>query len=363
MTTEAVKPYAYILVSFIIGLLCVAYIRSKDRFEKEPFGHLLAVTCWGGLWSWVISGILYDQLGRWGLTNLQNTWGALLVIGPVEELSKLSALFSSYFIIRKQLNEPVDGLLYMACAALGFSLIENYYYAMEMTRHSSRLLFARLLICTPSHINFSAFMGLAFYFFVNHRRIYPLLILSFCYAAIVHGIYDLMVFNGYLIILLALVIWLAYKAAVKLLAYATAKSQFRQSLWTFLSTHPSPYLMTGLKCPTCGSTADKPTIHLFSNPIQKCDQCDDYITTPAGLRAILHHFSAEPAKNLLGQTIVGTRPHGHGTAPSVVHRSRDGKRFGFDLTALNNLIVQRNRHTIRRMESHWWFPRQLLSAK
>ena len=77
MTTHLIKSYGFILLSLSIGLVCVAYIRSKDRFEKEPYGHLLAVACWGGLWSYIISGLLYDLLAHWGVGDLQNTWGFL----------------------------------------------------------------------------------------------------------------------------------------------------------------------------------------------------------------------------------------------------------------------------------------------
>ena len=365
MTTHLIKSYGFILLSFSIGLLCLGYIRSKDRFEKEPYGHLLAVACWGGLCSYIISGLLYDLLAHWGVNDLRNTWGALLVIGPVEEGSKLAALFSSYIIIRKQLNEPVDGLLYMACVALGFSLIENYFYAMDAPTGGSRLFFARLLICTPSHINFSAFMGLAFYFLVQYRGGTWLILPAFAYAAVVHGLYDMVVFNGFFIALLALVIWLAYKGAVSLLGYATAKSQFRQNLWSFLNTYPRAYLMRGLKCPACGSKAYKPTYRLLSQTIQKCDQCDSHITTPGGLRAILHHFSAAPSRNFLGRPIIGKRIRGKAPESSImessiINRSSDGRRISFNLKVLNHLIVQQNRQTVRRMERHWWFPAKLV---
>jgi RsiW-degrading membrane proteinase PrsW (M82 family) len=356
MTLQFLKPYFFILASFIIGLLCVAYIRSKDRYEKEPFKYLLAVTVWGGIWSWAVSGILYNLLANWGVYDLRNAWGALLVIGPVEEASKLAALASAWLIIRNQLNEPVDGILYMACVALGFSLIENYYYAMDAPAGAGRLFFARLLICTPSHINFSAFMGLAFYYLTVHRKAYALLPLSFAYASMVHGIYDMIIFNGYLILPLAVTIWLAYKGAVALLGYATAKSQFRENLWTFISTDPTPYLMPGLTCPSCGSTADKTSYHLHSKTIQQCEQCQRHITTPAGLRTILGHFAAEPAKSFLGHPIINET-----SGKTVIDHSNDGKRLSFDLATLNNLIVKRNRATIRKMETRWWFPVQSLA--
>ena len=240
--------FAYIAVSLLAGVLCVIYIRSRDRFEKEPFIHMLAVMGWGGLWSYAISGFLYDRLAQWGLYDLENAWGALLVIGPVEELSKLAALASSYVIIRRQLNEPVDGLLYMACVAVGFSLIENYEYALAAPAGGGRLLLMRLLVCTPAHINFSAFMGLAFYLLLRTRRACPLLLIAFCYASCIHGLYDLLIFNGYLIVPLALVIWLAYRVAASLLGYATATSQFRSGLASFLGTPPALNRQAGPPC-------------------------------------------------------------------------------------------------------------------
>jgi len=239
------RSYLYVIISLIVGILCVLYIRSKDRFEKEPYALMLLASVWGGIWSYTFAGFLYDYLWSWGLYDLKNAWGAFLVIGPVEEISKLTALLSLYVIIRRQLNEPVDGLLYMACIVVGYSLIENYYYALEATTDGSKILMLRILICTPVHINFSAFMGLAFYFWIQNKRAYPLMIVAFLYAIIVHGIYDLLIFNGYLVVILALAIWLMYRFAVILLGYATAKSNFRCNLGSYLTAAPHNFYLQG----------------------------------------------------------------------------------------------------------------------
>jgi RsiW-degrading membrane proteinase PrsW (M82 family) len=59
---------------------------------------MFGVTLWGGVWSIVIALLLYRVFNILGVTELRNSIGAIFVIGPVEELAKLSALFSAYFI-------------------------------------------------------------------------------------------------------------------------------------------------------------------------------------------------------------------------------------------------------------------------
>lgn len=348
------KTAIYILISFAVGLLCILYIRSRDRFEKEPYGHLLAVAVWGGGWAWVFSGWLYRLLDLWRPLYLENAWGAMLVIGPVEESAKLAGMAASWFIYRKELNEPVDGLLYMACVALGYSLIENVDYAHH---GGSTALLTRLLICTPAHINFSVFMGLAFYFAIRNRRAWPMLAAAFIYACLTHGVYDLVIFNHYFVVVLALVLWLTYKAAAGLLGYALAKSRFRTSLNTYLTSTAQVYHFPGLPCPYCGDLSDKATRTLFSKNIQLCGNCGHYVTTRAGLRALLHHFTAAPARNFLGRPRLGTKPYADG----AIRAHGDGVTVGFNAKTLDRLIEQSNQQTISRLEAHRWFPRNWLS--
>lgn len=356
------RTHPYIIVSLFVGVLCVIYIRSKDRFEKEPFALMLLASVWGGIWSYTFSGFLYNYLWSWGLYDLENARGAFLVIGPVEEISKLTALLSLYVIIRKQLNEPVDGLLYMACIAVGYSLIENYYYALDATSGGGLILMLRILICTPVHINCSAFMGLAFYFWLQNRRAYPLMIVAFLYAIIVHGIYDLFIFKGYLIVILALTIWLMYKFAAMLLGYATAKSNFRYDLHSFLTAAPHKFLFTGPPCPICENKAARSTWILSSNRIQKCAQCDHFIITTAGLRTILHHFVATPAKSFIGKLVIFEQTQKTDTNLASIIVTNDRKVWGFNLLALNRFIEDINHQTIERIESRCWFTKEWYSS-
>ena len=251
-----------VLLSFCIGLVCVQLLRWLDKYEREPLGSLFAVTLWGGLWANFICLLFYGSLNSLGIYNLDNTMGALLAIGPVEEFSKLLALLTSYFIFARQMDEPLDGILYMACVALGFSLIENYSYAVNLQPGGNSLFLTRLVICTPVHIAFSAFMGLAFYIWVNNTKAWGILVYAFAYASLVHGTYDMLIFNGWTVVVLAIVIWLTIKATLAMLRYATAISPFRKTLGALLSNGAPPE-QDGMTCLHCGSDRPKMTSRLF----------------------------------------------------------------------------------------------------
>ena len=56
--------------------------------------------------------------------------GCFLVIGPCEELAKFLAV--RLFVYRnKEFNEPLDGIIYAAAAALGFASLENVLYVID----------------------------------------------------------------------------------------------------------------------------------------------------------------------------------------------------------------------------------------
>ena len=187
--------YPLILLSFLIGILAVNYLRTYDIHEREPLFKMVLVTVWGGVFSIVLSIALYTSLQLIGIQGHHNVFGALLVIGPVEEAAKFIALLSCYLFIRHEINEPTDGLIYMSCVALGFSLIENYFYAIT-SQSSGFVFFIRLLTSTPGHILFSVFMGIAFYALVRLRTGVMLFLIAYAYAIITHGLYNSIVFHG-----------------------------------------------------------------------------------------------------------------------------------------------------------------------
>jgi RsiW-degrading membrane proteinase PrsW (M82 family) len=349
-----------VILSFVIGISITDYIRSYDIHEKEPLHKMFLVVLWGGAWSVGITILTYQLLGKAGLGKIDNFFGAVFVIGPVEEAAKLLALLSSYYFIRKDLNEPTDGLIYMTCVALGFSLIENYFYATR-TPDSGILLFLRLFISTPVHILSSIFMGIAFFDIMKLRTGVGILLVSFCYASLVHGLFDAILFSKWILAFLFLVICFSQRWALSLLSYTTAKSPFRRDLKAFIENCKTER-KTGLECLNCGNINDKDTYIAQGFSIQKCDQCPSYISTKDSLFKLFRFFGSvfkDPTQYYWDAKFYN-RPY------STLYKGNsvsDQKNLAFFLLdELNEALNELNRSIVTDFERNWWFPKKLRSA-
>jgi len=352
------EQHLLILASFAAGVAWILYIRRFDMHEPEPFARMLVVTVWGGAWSIVMALALYRLVYGLGFSPISPGWWAMLVIGPVEEAAKLAALVSSYLFIRKQLNEPTDGMIYMASVALGFSMIENYMYA-RYAPNTTEIMLTRLLICTPTHIFDSVFMGLAFYVVARKRKGLWLLVGSFLYASLIHGLYDMVIFTDLGGIAWGLVIYISYYMAFTLLEYVTAVSPFRKSLKAFIETYDLPATGEGIDCLNCGSDGKKTTYRLGGHRIQKCDNCECYVTTKAGIKAMFRFFGS----------MFMWRPGGYhcskrtGLPYSTLCEGNrisdaEGTAF-FRLDELDAVLEEINTARIAEVQNRWWFPAKL----
>lgn len=355
------KELVMIGASVLLGLFCIRHIRSFDKHEKEPFLKMLAVTVWGGVWSIALAMVMYGAVGRLGLGDLHNSFGALFVIGPVEEMAKLIAFLSAYPIYRKEMNEAVDGMIYMACVALGFSIIENYVYALKP--NSEHLLFLRLFISTPMHICFSAFMGLAVYIWLKNKKATGLVLISFLAASISHGVYDLIIFNGFALIILIIVMRSLYGWTMDLLSYATAHSPFRPSLKEFLTAVDNPEMDEGIECLYCGNRDLRPTFSMKHIRVQHCGQCGHFVTTKKSLFNLFQHFAAtfkNVKKEIRTRTING-RTYRSLYGCAMISDDRDLAFFNLD--EVNLTLGKLNRAIVEKMEGRWWFPNNLLDLE
>lgn len=348
-----------IFSSFVLGYLALLFIRKYDIYEKEPFGKMVLVMIPGGVLSILLSLSLYSLVETFGFHNFNSSIGVMLFVGPIEEFSKLAALFSVYFIFKKDMNEPTDGLIYMTSVVLGFSLIENLFYAMPDPA-SSYLLIVRLLISTPGHIMFSIFMGLGFYYYKKGILRFRFLVLTFVYACITHGIYDLIIFNGWSLIFFIMLLQLSYRALMWNLEYTSARSPFRVSLKEFIDTYKKPEMSDGIICAACHSKGEKLTYQFEKSKIYKCDGCEYYITSKDSIFAVFHFFGGlfgrlskwyiKPEKN--------KTPYGTLFSANKVFEKE--KLCLFKLDELNEYIKMLRASKIANFESRWWFKNNLI---
>ncbi len=119
----------------------------------------------------------------------------LFITGPVEETAKFLVFF---FLSRRlrSLREPLDGLLQAAAVALAFATFENLQYTMA---YGLSVLPLRAVVCTGGHIFYAALWGY-FYACIAYpaagrkiKRAWPPILASLASAALLHGLYNILV--------------------------------------------------------------------------------------------------------------------------------------------------------------------------
>ena len=173
------------------GLLWLYWFWFKDRHEREQRRKLLRVFVLGALGALLIA---YSRPRlEWLLPDHQGPRNdlidAFVVTALAEEIAKLAAFVIGGLWLR-ECNEPMDGIVYAASAALGFASVENAFYLAS--EGDPRLIFVRGFTSTVAHVVFLAPAG----FFLVRAKLRAgrwsreLATLAVVLAVLLHGSYD-----------------------------------------------------------------------------------------------------------------------------------------------------------------------------
>jgi RsiW-degrading membrane proteinase PrsW (M82 family) len=149
------------LLSLLPCILWLWYFSSRSLY-KRPSIRVLGVTFFLGalatlpalFFNLVGQSFFLDQLGS---NQFSHMLVLLFIVGPVEELVKLLAVYL-YAYRKPQFDEPLDGVIFSATAALGFAAVENVVY---LGQHDPMLVLLRGPLSNPGHALFSALWGLS----------------------------------------------------------------------------------------------------------------------------------------------------------------------------------------------------------
>jgi hypothetical protein len=273
-------------------------------------------------------------------------------------MAKLCGLFAIFGWIRGELNEPADGIIYQACVALGFSLMENYLYAAVPAQEY--LILIRLLAATPLHIAFSALMGLSVYLWYGNRRAWHLMVSAFLFASFSHSLYDLVVFQNVSALFLGAALLCMYAFTRNLFVYALAVSPQRISLAQTVAATPVAAAANNLVCLHCGDKGTKPTRTIAGAVLQYCQRCDHFNTSRQGLDRLFYHY----AGMLKSSTRSLLRPSDWGDAFETLYQgnhicTQSGRAF-FRLAELDAALERLNYRLKHQMRSQWYLPANLV---
>jgi RsiW-degrading membrane proteinase PrsW (M82 family) len=111
-----------------------------DRYEKEPAGLLVSAFLWGAIpaiiFSVVAELILGIPVSFFVEPVAANAIGATVIAPVVEEAFKGLALVLLLIFFHKEIDSPLDGIIYGGLVGFGFAAVENVFYfagALEET--------------------------------------------------------------------------------------------------------------------------------------------------------------------------------------------------------------------------------------
>ena len=138
-------------MAFLPPIIYSIWIRNTEKYNREKWRSITLCFLWGATIS-VVAAVILEYILHFSLTpsiDDQDSLNliAVVIIAPfVEEFTKPLALRLK--LIKKEINEPEDGLIYGAVAGLGFSATENLLYGWSFM--SEGLLFFFILISVRS---------------------------------------------------------------------------------------------------------------------------------------------------------------------------------------------------------------------
>jgi RsiW-degrading membrane proteinase PrsW (M82 family) len=150
-----------VLVAAAPSLLLLVYFYLRDRFDREPLTHLLAAF-FLGMYAMVAAAGTANAVAGWVSEDWLRTAGeparvfdAFVLAGLVEELAKWVMLMAACYHWR-ELDEPLDGLVYGVALSLGFATLENLLY---VSRLGVGVAWQRAVFAVPAHALFGGTMG------------------------------------------------------------------------------------------------------------------------------------------------------------------------------------------------------------
>ncbi len=157
-----------LLILIINSFVLIAwgkYLHHLDAFtaDKKNEHKLFWFIVTGIILNTILVSIMYPLwenilFSMTGLVYGRNPFiSNFIIVGPVEEITKF-LIFITLAGMFKSIKEPRDGILQAASVALGFALMENFFYAMD---YGFGLLLVRSIISIIGHVTYAALWGFA----------------------------------------------------------------------------------------------------------------------------------------------------------------------------------------------------------
>jgi protease PrsW len=158
-------------LSFVPMLFYALILWWFDRYEKEPLALLVTAFLWGAIPSIILALIMQIVLDI-PLMSIQASSqltyelvGSSVVAPLTEEGVKALALILLLLVLRREIDSPIDGLIYGGMVGFGFAAVENVFYLFGALAEGGigdavGLAFLRAGVFGLNHAMYTGFSGL-----------------------------------------------------------------------------------------------------------------------------------------------------------------------------------------------------------
>ena len=182
------------LISVVVWL---DYFRRIDVFQPEKMVHLLAALSIGCATPF-LSLFVYDIFHQIGFRENGEAFNDLLYaifgIGLNEELCKIAGAILAFRLLKKHINESIDFMIYAGMVALGFALVENFFY---IKRYGIDIITTRSFYSVLEHIINTSIITYGYFRFKIFKKgnHYLNTITGVAMAMCSHGLFDYFILN------------------------------------------------------------------------------------------------------------------------------------------------------------------------
>ncbi len=192
-----IEPLVILALALGPGVFWTWYFYRRDRFEPEPAALVIKIFFLGAL---VTLPVAFIE-GLLGLFIASPLVMGVIVAPIVEECGKFQVV--RRFAYRNiEFDEPMDGIVYAASAALGLASLENVLYVFTAYITSPSLavgtIIVRAIFSVPGHALFSSVWGYALgraKFMAAERR-GAVVIRGLILGMVLHGIFNLLLISA-----------------------------------------------------------------------------------------------------------------------------------------------------------------------
>lgn len=192
-----IEPLAILALALGPGVFWAWYFYRRDKFNPEPAALIVKLFLLGVL---VTLPVAFVE-GFVGLFVASSLVMGAVVAPIVEEYGKF-AVVRRFAYRNAEFDEPMDGIVYAAAAALGLASLENvlYVFAAYVTSPSLALgtIVVRAIFSVPGHALFSGVWGYA----LGRAKFMPaeersgIVLRGLALGMVLHGIFNFLLFSA-----------------------------------------------------------------------------------------------------------------------------------------------------------------------